>query len=554
MWTRGFIGKLILLCLVMTAPLWGILYVKWPISSDYVFYASILKSFSVQFWASELYPRWLADTNAGLGSPAFLFYSPAAFYVMSLFQFLGPFDPDGFGRIIIGITLALLTAGITSYRWLRRHFEVEDAQRGALLYAAFPYLALHIYGGFAVAQLWGVALFPLLLEAAYDVTQKGLRAIPKFSIAYGLLCMTHLPSVLVFGAIPILYVLVFSSRADRWPYGAVSFFGALLGGCIAAIHLVPALLNKRFIADEHFLDANLTYAQNFLDTYSLLAIVAIVLPLAGFYFEMSKTQRALAMTRPVKFWLWIMAGLLFMTLPLSKPIWDALTPLQYLQFPFRFFFAMLPAAVFVAVCWMPHVRSRFIYQVFFVLGLAAATVQSYETSFFAKKSPIEAILADRLLARPEYQTRWMKQAGADFRIKVPKAYRNLEGARLIEGKGKAAIVMQGPRTIMIHAKIESQKATLVLKRFYFPGWHLAPDTSEAESMRIGHKDALITLALPRGTHDVTLMLPWFAGEREGLIISLFSWVILMTWLALSGLRMTPKNPINDGQSTPQAKS
>jgi len=535
----------------MTAPLWGILAVKWPISSDYVFYATILKSFSVQFWASELYPRWLMDTNAGLGSPVFLFYSPLSFYLMSLFQFLAPLDPNGFGRIIIGITLALFTAGITCFRWLSKHVAIEDARKGALLYAAFPYLLLHIYGGFAVAQLWAVALFPLLLEAAYDVTRKGPRAIPKLGLAYGALCMMHLPSMLIFGAIPVLYVLAFSERANRLPYAAIAFFAALLGLCISAIYIVPAMLNKPFIATEHFLDGNLTYAKDFLDTYSLLAIVAILLPLAGFYFELPKAKRAAYLTKPIKFWLAVLAGLFFMTLPLSKPIWDVFTPLQHLQFPFRFFFAMLPATIFIAIHWMPHVRSGRIYQILFVLGLCAAAVYSYETSFFARKSPVETLLTNKLLARPEYQTRWMKEAGVDFRTSVPDAYQNIKSARLASGKGNAAITMYGPRALILHAKVESQEATIVLKRFYFPGWKVSPDTSEGDLMRIGNEGALLSIKLPRGTHDVTLVLPWFAGEREGLIISLSAWMILLTWLALSGLRMQPKGTITGGQPTPK---
>src|SRR3954463_8301416 len=71
---------------------------QWPISGDFLFYATALKAFSAQLWSGELYPRWLTEVSAGYGSPVFLFYAPLPFYVGSLFQFMAGWDTYGFYR------------------------------------------------------------------------------------------------------------------------------------------------------------------------------------------------------------------------------------------------------------------------------------------------------------------------------------------------------------------------------------------------------------------------------------------------------------------------
>ena len=529
--SRSFITRLIALSLITTLPLWAILTFKWPLSTDFLFYAASLKAFSAQFWNGDIYPRWLTDTNAGYGSPVFLFYSPLAFYVMSLFEFISPIDPHGFGRIFIGLTLSILVAGITSYRWLALETDLKTAEKGALIYAGFPYLLLHMYGGFAAPQLFGIALFPFLLEAAYGVTKQGWRAMPKLSLAYALLCVTHLPSILMFAAVPCLYVLVFSTYGKRISRTILAIASSLLGFALAAICLLPALLNKELIASEHFLDSNLVYANDFLDTYSQLGIACVILPLLVLYVELPKTARRSVLTKPFKFWLVIEAVFFFMALPFSKPIWDALLPLQYLQFPFRFFLVMLPGTVFIALQLLPHAKSRKLYQGLYVIGLLCAAIYSSEICFFAQQSPVKTILEDHLLVRPEYQTRWMEQSNIDFRTHVPEQFLERQPATVVDGEGSAVIVSQDSRNIVLHTNINSPEATVILRRFYFPGWQIITNNAT-----VYEHNALLSLHLTNGSHDIKLSLTWFVGECEGMAISTAALMILLILYAFSRLQ------------------
>ncbi len=531
---QGFITRLSILALMMTLPLWGILYFKWPISSDYVFYATALKSFSSQFWAGDIYPRWLTDTNSGYGSPVFLFYSPLTFYVGSVFEFLAPIDSHGFGRVVCIFMVSVMVSGICCRRWLRQTLPADRAETGALLYAGFPYLLLHMYGGFAAAQLMGIALFPLLLETAGLMVRIGWKAMPAMIVTYTLLCCAHLPSAVMFAGVPPLYVMVFSPKGKHALGAVLAGISALLGIALAGICLIPTYLNKPFITVKHFLDENLVFSNNFLDTYSLLGMVCTVLPLVVIYFELPKGFRRASLTPQMKFWIALDAWYFFLTLPISKPVWNIVTPMQHLQFPFRFYLAMLPGAVFIALHWLPQARSRNVYHMLFAIGLFCAAIYSEEIVFFSRPSPVASILDHHLLPRPEYQTRWMEREGIDFRLHVPDEFIERDPVTFVSGSGHVTLIGQDSRTIRLHADITTPEAKVTLPRFYFPGWEMEPVGVVSEYK------ALVAITLKQGEYDVTLSVPWFAGEREGMILGLGALILLMALFAFTRLQ-PPEN-------------
>ena len=52
--------------------------------SDVLFASQNARGFVDGLAEGRAYPRWLAETNRGHGSPTFLFYSPGAYYVVGL--------------------------------------------------------------------------------------------------------------------------------------------------------------------------------------------------------------------------------------------------------------------------------------------------------------------------------------------------------------------------------------------------------------------------------------------------------------------------------------
>ncbi len=524
-----FAVKLALVSVLMLLPVWILLAWNWPVNSDPLFYAAVLKTFSAQFWRGDLYPRWLMDANLGFGSPVSLFYSPLAFYAGSLLEWLAPVDPHAFGRIQITMSVALFIAGITVYRWLRRHLDEASAQRGAFLYATFPYLVLIIYPLFGPAKLAAFAVFPFMFEAADDLLMSGFRAVPKLTIGYALLCLAHLPSTIVFGPIPFLYVVAYAPLGRRAEYLIWGGVAVILAIGLTAIYWLPALSNEPYILSDQFINPKvpppLTLCAEYVVRFGL-----IVAPLLLLFSELPKHRRKDLTSGVVPFHIAIIAILAIMSLPLSAPLLHSLPVLRYLQFPARFFPAMIPSSVFIAARWLPHAKTTIIFKALTILAVLSIGLVSAGLTFHDSSAPVAAVLEDDLIVAPEYRTSWQEEAGLNDSMRLPDQYRSFPQAMFVTGKGHAAaIIYQSSRKIHLHVDVQSPTAEVVVRRFYFPGW-------QSDDAVIGQRAALLAVQLNRGIHDVTLRLPWFAGEVVGSSLSACALAILVVWAGFVRLR------------------
>ena len=118
----------------------------------------------------------------------------------------------------------------------------------------------------------------------------------------------------------------------------------------------------------------------------------------------------------------------------------------------------------------------------------------------------------------------MENAGITSPWKLPDSYVAMEPTVFAKGQGQATILSQTARSITLHADVTSSNATIELKRFYFPGWK-----TQTPNVGIEESRALLAISVPSGSHDIVLTLPWFDGERTGLLLS------LMTLTLLAGL-------------------
>ena len=513
-----FIIKLLLISIIMMMPAFAFVALKWPATMDYIFYSTALKLFSAQIFSGEIYPRWLMNANYGLGSPIFLFYPPISFYIASLFEFISDYDKNGFLRVLLSMLLAIFISGITTYRWLKSTMEDELAQKMALLYASFPYMIIVIYVSYSPPQLWSLAFLPLLLKASQEMTIKGWRSIPKLGIFYALLALTHLPTTLVFCPIPIIYTIIFTAKGKRIIHGAMAGFSAILGVGLSAICLIPTFLNKTYIGTDHFTQNQFNYQNNFLNSLMIIGFFATILPLFIFYWE---NRKSISNPFPtiIRFWLIIIATSFFMITPLSLPIWSIISPLQYLQFPWRFYNAIIPAIIYVIGYWMTtSTKLRDLFKYITIVYFILFSIYSYNT-LFIENNKFSLLHDNNLIFAPEYNTVWENKAdiknSATPEMNAPKL------PTIIEGKGNVSILSENPRLITIYGDIESKNALVSLKRLYFTGWQ----TNNAAA--IEENSGMLAVRLPNGESNTTLQLKWFDGEYEGILLSSISLIIFI---------------------------
>jgi hypothetical protein len=304
--------------------------------------------FSSQFWRGDLYPRWLMDMNAGLGSPTFFFYPPIPYYFTSIFHLFFVNDANGWYPLLLSTLLALVASGLTAYFWLKTICDRNSALIASILYMALPYhLAVDLYARFSFAEYWTFVWVPLIFYFSNKIVNGHKSNILGFAVSYALLGLTHLPTLVIFSIFPVLYVLFLGLGRKRKKALTRILLGMIMGIGLSAIFWLPALTTQKYVSLDSISQGEFFYANNFLfteqsdgvrqDFWRYLEVMALLTGGLAVCTFLTTCKSSITNSRlESKYWIATTLVAIFMTLPLSRPVWEVLPPLQKVQFPWRF--------------------------------------------------------------------------------------------------------------------------------------------------------------------------------------------------------------------------
>jgi hypothetical protein len=495
---------------------------------DSIFHARWQQAFAAQFWAGDLYPRWLMDLNDGFGSPAFFLYPPLGQFVTAL---LHPLFPEPAIALTLGLSawMAMLLSGLTCLGWLRRACPdaPQAALAGALVYILAPYhLYIDVYQRGAFAEIWAFVWPPLTLMLLTAPDRLGGRTIALTALSLAGLFTTHAPSILIAGPAYGLYAVILDLR-DRKPRRiAVLVLSTLLGLFLAGAYLGAALTHTAYI-NTAALFSGRNLASNWLlggtawpdPGIELYVRVASALTFGlGLTLAVLALRRAAASNRAQAG-----AALAFLLLALvmmsvaSRPLWDLHLPLDRVQFPWRFLLLAtigLSLATTAAAAASRPVLSRALPLVVVIVGVlvngAFTLLPSRHPASIDPKSITRSSPGDESWDAPEY------------RLASPAEVEGLFGreekARLVEGEGSVTVLDWSPRRIRLAVDLSSS-ATIAVRQFDYPGW-----TATGGELIAGAK--YLRIAAPAGKGELELRLLATAAERTGWWASLFGLVVL----------------------------
>ena len=242
----------------------------------------------------------------------------------------------------------------------------------------------------------------------------------------------------------------------------------LSGACLAAFYLVPAVMNRPFIAEYHFLQGRFDYRQNFSHPDAILAAILTLLPVLWLAVRLPREQRATPWKGATRFWAAEVVAACVMMTPLSVRLWDAL----------------LAAAV-------PAVSAALLHRAHTGYRLARRTAAG--GSSFSRVSPggdghgvhrahrrggpsrvrhrrdaTSPVLRPARRGGAEYQTRWMAESKlAPWAL--PPESSNRPPRRSRRGMDRSRWSSGGAGDRPAHV-IETPQAQVRLKTAYFPGW------------------------------------------------------------------------------------
>ncbi|HEY1985390.1 MAG TPA: hypothetical protein VGG85_08275 [Terracidiphilus sp.] len=323
------------------------------------------------------YPHWTASANYGAGEPRFIFYPPLTWMLGAAMGIVLPWK-----IVPLALTsLLLAAAGLATRTLAREKFDDAVATLAGCTTVLSGYALFTAYERSAFAELTGGFWFPLMLLFALrnrieDTPSDGAKRVPLVRRAFdgSALLLTLVVAGAWLSNAPVGVMLCYTLAAvalttallgHSWAPLLRAATAVVLGIGLSAFYLVPAAWEQRWVAIQQATDDPGLLIENSwlfarhgdprLEQHDIellrvsgIAVTMIAVALAGLLVTWWRKRL------PAERKWWIPLGLvpvavLFLQLPFSRPIWNLLPELRFLQFPWRWLVALgTPMAIFFA--------------------------------------------------------------------------------------------------------------------------------------------------------------------------------------------------------------
>mgnify|MGYP000874624056 CR=1 FL=1 len=553
-----------------------------------VFY---LIEFDQAFRAGAWWPVWGPDHAIGFGYPLWLIYAPLAYFIGEAFHLLGL----GFTAAIKATwAVGFLLGGLGMYRLARRWWGEAAGLIASVAFTYAPYHLVQIYVRAALAEFMALAVVPWTLLALVNAWERpGPRRAALAALGVAALLISHTVSVLSF--VPLLagFMLVLLVRSllalrgqpDRAVLAGLqrplgwTLAGGILGGLLASIFLLPLALERPYINEAQWVGASYSYEQHFvyplqfLDPgwgfgYSVpgpgdgmsfqLGLVVLATAGVGVVAALSSGRRGqLARRGEGVFLVLATAVALFVMTPAAAFIWDNLSIIKMVQFPWRllavtvFTLALLAGA---GVHWLERRQTNPARRISpYVYGLAALLIVASLPYTVPQLVPIRpqdeqpVAVIEFELDYPDMRgmTSWSERMALDEDSPLIAQY--LAGEPLRRAAvigGEAEIISQEAGPLSASAQVRAAgSARLRFYTYYFPGWQAWVD-GQPVPIAPDPPNGLIGVDVPAGEHTVEVRFGPTPVRRTAALISLAA-LAGVVMLLLLPLRDLPK-PGDDG--------
>ena len=455
---------------------------------------------SVEFWEGlrhgQLFPRWAPDLGAGYGEPLFNFTPPLIHYLTSLFHVIG-------FNFVTAENLSLFTllylAGLGMYLLAAEFFGRRGGLVSSTAYLFAPYVLVTLYVRHALADFSAFAPLPWAFWGLYRFAAVGRPPSLLVAALSAFLLVLSSNSVSIM-ALPALFLFVawltWHRRSWRVFVRGCLALGFALG--LSAFFWLPALAEMNYVHVSRRVES-LNFHDHFAYIYQLIysswgygfsrpgtkedgmsfAIgpIYIFLVTSALFLRKAVSRISPTSAQMISFFLLIILLSTFFATDISLLLWERLTFLHHLEFPWRFL--TLIAFSTALLCGFPNVLFRedhngatglmaFLVAALLITGLSHARPETFldvtDADYTPKKIASEAIDADI----KELEPIWVKE-----RPTMPSEERLI----LMDGEGDIVAANLSPFAYEFRINIV-RPARLRLNTFYFPGWQLFVDGAE----------------------------------------------------------------------------
>lgn len=391
--------------------------------------------------------RFLERLNHSYGYPVTNFLYPLPFYLGEVVHLLGFGFVDSI-KILFGASFVL--GAIFMYRFLALQWGILAGLVGAVLYSYAPYRIFDVYKRGSLGEAVAFVFVPLVfyfLEKVFATNK--VKYVSLAALAYAALITSHNVMAFIFTPVILFYCgLKIWQTKDKTRLLILYSIFYLLSSMLSAWFWFPALYDLQFTRAatvqvsrfwEYFLRPS--------DIWTLIGIVPLVLVATS----ISRLIKVRGRDRDAVFWVTVSVVSLFLSVSLSRIVWEWLPLRRLVQFPWRFL-AIFALSTGVLGGYLAKIfQGKQIVVVLLVLlamvnGLLSVRIEkAYRGESFYSTND------DTTTVRGEYMSKWV---GEDSKG-APSA--RLE---ILEGEGN----------VLSDGRVDMQTAGRVrVNTMYFPG-------------------------------------------------------------------------------------
>jgi len=511
--------------------------------------------------------RWVDELGFGFGYPLFIFYPPLVYMVGEFFHILGF---SFINSVKLTFSLSIFLSGVGIYLLIKEIYGKLPGIVSAIFYMLLPYRAVDLYVRGALAESFSFVWLPFIFWSLYKLAKSQKRIyILTSSVFLALLMITHnlifLPFALL---IPFFLTYLFIESSTKKVFLKNTLLAVSLSFALSAFFWLPALLEKKFTIVDDLLLVNLaSYKIHFVYLQQLwnwpwgfggsaeglsdgisfkIGKLHVISAFAGFIIALfhiliRKNRKNIDLPKlklSVVFFL-LFSVSAFMTTNYSELIWKIISPLSYMQFPWRFliftgFFSSLLAGALIYLVRLSIFRlvlSVIFIALLLITNLKLFQPQSYRTSLNDETATSKEILNwDISQSSFEYIPKGVDLHIGELGTNLLNIKRNEIPTKKIEViSGSANIIQEDISPVKINFKVDSiQESKIRINTFNFPLWQLKVNEKQV-LIDDNNKFKLITFNIPRGIHNISATFNNTRTRNISNAVSVIS-IILMLYL------------------------
>lgn len=475
----------------------------------------------------------------GGGYMLFNFYSPLVYYVGAVFNLLG-FSLVKSTKLVF--LLGYLTGTFGMILLLKRYTGWVATILGTTLFLTSSYLGYEVYSRGTLGEFFALCLMPAFLWSFLRLKKQFCSTkIIIAAVLFALIIVTH--SFIGFVSCLLLTLLLIIPPLNiKQVRGFILAIG--YGLCLSASFLLPLIFEVKSTVYSHTQFGSELYALNYLNPLQLGGITGHLsgsrYPFLGFglfagviiSFVLLLKKRKKILLKDVS--LFALIGYLlslFLIWQVSKPLWDNIYLLRYLQFPWRFLASATMMAVLFIGLGLETIKNQWLKIVAGILLLFPAVVfqgtylRPTNYNFIAKYSPED--ICSSTTWEQEYLPLWTKEC---FPKNMDKP--TVESLNPLL-KISDTIVSKNGRTISFVT--QGLEGKITVNKYFYPGWQAKMDENTSLDISPFGKNGALGLTIPSGKHTVKVSFEDTLIRTVGNCLSLASIGFLVFWILKRGL-------------------